>query len=75
MFRHKYTLFISTDGNYRLQRKNKKDDPEDVALNAGNSYFADVGPYREYLRHVNPSKDVRSNYKSFFQSLESKLLL
>ncbi|KAF8655209.1 hypothetical protein AX14_008200, partial [Amanita brunnescens Koide BX004] len=27
---HKYTLFLSVDGNFRLQWKNKRDDPDDV---------------------------------------------
>lgn len=34
-YRHKYTLFISADGNFRLQRKRKNDDPDDLALNGG----------------------------------------
>ena len=51
-FSHKYTLFLSTDGNFHLQRKNKHDDPDDVALNGGNAYFVDTGPYRDYLNHI-----------------------
>ncbi|KAJ6619149.1 hypothetical protein B0H10DRAFT_2217021 [Mycena sp. CBHHK59/15] len=31
--RHKFTLFLSADGNFKMQRKNKCDDPDDVALN------------------------------------------
>ncbi|KAJ6631636.1 hypothetical protein B0H10DRAFT_1938469 [Mycena sp. CBHHK59/15] len=33
--RHKFTLFLSADGNFKMQRKNKRDDPDDVALNYG----------------------------------------
>ncbi|KAF8057825.1 hypothetical protein FPV67DRAFT_1455922 [Lyophyllum atratum] len=50
---HKYTLFLSTDGNFRLQRKNKNDDPDDTALNNGNAYFVPTEAYKEYLRHTN----------------------
>ena len=51
-------MFISTDGNFRLQRKHKKDDPDDVALNAGNSYFVEAEGYRIYLLHVGDCIDV-----------------
>jgi hypothetical protein len=51
-------LFISTDGNFWLQRKLKKDDPDDVALNAGNSYFVEAEGYRIYLLHVGDGIDV-----------------
>ena len=51
-------MFISTDGNFRLQRKLKKDDPDDVALNAGNSYFVEAEGYRIYLLHVGDGIDV-----------------
>lgn len=50
--RHKYTLFISADGNFRLQRKRKNDDPDDVALNKGRSYFVESTSYKMYLEHA-----------------------
>jgi len=50
--RHKYTLFISADGNFRLQRKHKKDDPDDIALNEGRSYFVQSTSYKKYLTHI-----------------------
>ena len=50
--RHKYTLFVSADGNFRLQRKHKKDDPDDVALNEGRSYFVESASYKTYLKHA-----------------------
>ncbi|KAJ3520759.1 hypothetical protein NMY22_g12606 [Coprinellus aureogranulatus] len=40
--KHRYTLFISADGNFRLQRKAKNDDPDDVSLNEGHGYFANM---------------------------------
>lgn len=57
---HKYTLFLSTDGNFRLQRKNKNDDPDDVALNDGNGYFVRTEDYNEYLKQVKPASEVRT---------------
>jgi hypothetical protein len=50
--RHKHTLFISADGNFRLQRKHKRDDPDDVALNDGRSYFVESTSFKSYLTLV-----------------------
>ncbi|KAJ7052855.1 hypothetical protein C8F01DRAFT_1236176 [Mycena amicta] len=47
--RHTVTYFISADGNFKLQRKNKKDDPHDFALNDGNAYFVPTAEYRHYV--------------------------
>lgn len=58
-FRHKYTLFISADGNFKLQRKNKCGDPDDVSLNNGTGYFVEDKAYQKYLGHVGDCKDVR----------------
>ncbi|KAG6834489.1 hypothetical protein H0H93_009346 [Arthromyces matolae] len=52
---HKYTLFLSVDGNFRLQRKNKNTDPDDVALNNGNGYFVPSEPYKKYQEVVRKS--------------------
>ncbi|KAF9486051.1 hypothetical protein BDN70DRAFT_988377 [Pholiota conissans] len=54
---HKYTLFLSTDGNFRLQRKNKHDDPDDSALNNGRAYFVEEQDYIAYLNAVDQSDD------------------
>jgi cytidylate kinase len=55
---HKYTYFLSTDGNYRLQRKNKRDDPDVVALANGNGYFAETSAYRRYLKETVDTTEV-----------------
>jgi hypothetical protein len=56
--RHKYTLYLSVDGNFRLQRKNKTDDPDDVALNKGNGYFVENNAFKEYNKIVGETNDV-----------------
>ncbi|KAJ3558488.1 hypothetical protein NP233_g11498 [Leucocoprinus birnbaumii] len=56
---HIYTLFVSADGNFRLQRKRKNDDPNDKALNEGNAYFVDDSKFLEYLSGSG-GKDVTS---------------
>jgi len=60
--RHKYTLFLSVDGNFRLQRKDKKSDPDDIALNDGHGYFVKSDDFNSYLGVVKPSDDVRSSF-------------
>ncbi|TFK59993.1 hypothetical protein BDN72DRAFT_864703, partial [Pluteus cervinus] len=55
--RHKYTLFLSIDGNFRLQRANKRHDPDDVALINGNAYFVNEADYQEYLKGIVPSDE------------------
>ncbi|KAF7360834.1 hypothetical protein MSAN_01112700 [Mycena sanguinolenta] len=52
--RHKYTLYVSTDGNFKLQRKNKLDDPDDVALNNGHGYFVNTAEFQKYLDIAKP---------------------
>ncbi|KAJ7261480.1 hypothetical protein C8J57DRAFT_1634447 [Mycena rebaudengoi] len=54
---HKHTLFLSSDGNFKLQRKRKVDDPDDVALNAGNAYFPEDSQYRSYVAQIGPADD------------------
>jgi len=61
MYRHKFTLFVSVDGNFRLQRKRKNDDPEDFALNGGRAYFVEDEQYQQYLQFVDKPKEVRPN--------------
>ncbi|KAJ7609366.1 hypothetical protein DFH06DRAFT_1346392 [Mycena polygramma] len=50
--RHLYTFFLSSDGNFKLQRKRKVDDPDDVALNGGNAYFPEDTRYQAYVKEL-----------------------
>ncbi|KAF8221898.1 hypothetical protein L208DRAFT_1325446, partial [Tricholoma matsutake] len=52
-----YTLFLSMDGNFRLQQKRKNGDPDNVALNQGNAYFVENAQYKKYLACVQPDCD------------------
>ncbi|KAG6848173.1 hypothetical protein H0H93_002703 [Arthromyces matolae] len=54
---HKYTFFLSTDGNFRLQRKNKNNDEDDVALNNGNAYFVPTQAFKQYIDVVRSGKE------------------
>ncbi|TFK60905.1 hypothetical protein BDN72DRAFT_904576 [Pluteus cervinus] len=56
---HKYTLFLSLDGNFRLQRthSNKRRDADDVALLDGHAYFVNDPKYKAYLQGVDPSSE------------------
>ncbi|KAF5347890.1 hypothetical protein D9756_010191 [Leucocoprinus leucothites] len=49
---HLYTLFLSLDGNYRLQRKRKNNDPHDSALNAGHAYFVESNAFKQHMTKV-----------------------
>ncbi|KAJ3567379.1 hypothetical protein NP233_g6404 [Leucocoprinus birnbaumii] len=56
---HIYTLYVSADGNFRLQRKRKNDDPNDKGLNGGNAYFVNDDSFHEYLESQGLSvKDI-----------------
>ncbi|TFK71384.1 hypothetical protein BDN72DRAFT_895628 [Pluteus cervinus] len=57
---HKYSLFLSIDGNFRLQRThtNKRRDADDVALIDGHGYFVNDSDYTKYLQGVDPSSEV-----------------
>ena len=59
---HKYTLFLSVDGNFHLQRKNKKSDPDDTALNDSHAYFMKLEDFNTYLGVVKPSDEVRKSF-------------
>ncbi|PPQ75117.1 hypothetical protein CVT26_008295 [Gymnopilus dilepis] len=54
---HKYTLFLSIDGNFKLRRKNKRGDPNDVSLNDGRGYFVPSLPYANYLEHTQNERE------------------
>ncbi|KAF7760546.1 hypothetical protein Agabi119p4_11222 [Agaricus bisporus var. burnettii] len=55
---HKYTLFLSADGNFRLQRKRKIHDRLDKSLNAGNGYFVEDSKYRHYIKSLRNEVDT-----------------
>ncbi|KAF7293652.1 hypothetical protein MIND_01145100 [Mycena indigotica] len=55
--RHKYTLFVSADGNFKLQRKNKRDDPNGIALNGGNAFFGPKHKTAAYVEKMPKSED------------------
>ncbi|KIJ32280.1 hypothetical protein M422DRAFT_52965 [Sphaerobolus stellatus SS14] len=50
--RHKHTLFLNVDGNFRLSQKAKKDDPNDTSLANGQAYFVEDTAYAEFLAEV-----------------------
>jgi len=60
--RHVIQLFLAIDGNFRLQKKKKNDDPDDVALMEGLGYFPPDIRYRDYLARVGDSKEVCAIY-------------
>ncbi|KAJ7883160.1 hypothetical protein B0H14DRAFT_2564961 [Mycena olivaceomarginata] len=54
--RHKYTLYVSADGNFKLQRKGKRADPDDFALNSGNTYFPPNEDFKVYAKLIKSEK-------------------
>ncbi|KAJ7921959.1 hypothetical protein B0H13DRAFT_1866198 [Mycena leptocephala] len=44
--------------NFKLQRKNKRDDPNDFALNDGRSYFVESEDYKSYLKVAKPVEEL-----------------
>ncbi|KAJ3558237.1 hypothetical protein NP233_g11547 [Leucocoprinus birnbaumii] len=60
-----YALFVSADGNFRLQRKRKNNDPNDKALNKGNDYFVDDTKFHECLTGSKGNNVCDPGYHSF----------
>lgn len=56
--RHVVQLFLALDGNFKLKKKKKNDDPDDVALMDGLSYFPHEASLQEYLTKTGNSKEV-----------------
>ncbi|KAF8143056.1 hypothetical protein K438DRAFT_2111109 [Mycena galopus ATCC 62051] len=54
--RHKYTLFLSTNSDFKLQRKKKREDPDDFALNDGNAYFPPNEDFKAYGELIKEEK-------------------
>ena len=57
---HKYTLFISANGTFKLQWKNKHSDLDDVSLNNSHGYFVANASYCVYLTHVGDCHEVHA---------------
>ncbi|KAJ3560759.1 hypothetical protein NP233_g10624 [Leucocoprinus birnbaumii] len=55
---HIFTLIVSLDGNFRLQSKKKKGDPNDTALCGGNAYFVEDTAYLEYLKRIGKADEA-----------------
>ncbi|KAK6980699.1 hypothetical protein R3P38DRAFT_2579553 [Favolaschia claudopus] len=65
--KHKFTLYLSVDGNFKLQKKNKqsRQDPDDFALNDGHGYFVETKEFEEYLSVVRPEPETVSTCSHF----------
>lgn len=48
--RHKYTLFLAIDGNYRAVLKKKRHDVNDVPLLDGRGYFVESSDFAKYVK-------------------------
>ncbi|KAJ7883925.1 hypothetical protein B0H14DRAFT_2564692 [Mycena olivaceomarginata] len=46
------------DGNFKMQRKNKQDDPNDMGLNGGNAYCVPEMRHKSYLGSLKPSDET-----------------
>jgi hypothetical protein len=58
-------LFLSADGNFRLQRKNKRGDPDDVSLNDGRAYFVENSNFLKYVEEVGDSPEVSYSFVNY----------
>lgn len=50
------------DGNFQCNKMKKNSDPDDISLFQGNAYFPKDDLYKEYLRNVPKSEEVRPLY-------------
>ncbi|EIN05125.1 hypothetical protein PUNSTDRAFT_30488, partial [Punctularia strigosozonata HHB-11173 SS5] len=55
--RHLRSLILSADGHFGLQRKSKKDDPDDISLVAGRAFFPDESTFKSYLAKIKSSEE------------------
>lgn len=53
------TLFLSVDGNFRLQLKKKLRDVMDIHLHDGHAYFRNEEEYKKYLATAKDDRVVR----------------
>lgn len=56
--RHIYRLWLSADGNFSAVKKKKQDDPDDLSLGDGHTYFAEDSTYKTYLGKVGETQEV-----------------
>jgi hypothetical protein len=56
--RHLNQLYLTTDGNHKLQRKKKHGDPEDASLLGDSGYFPNHQDYAKYIAALGESTDV-----------------
>ncbi|KAJ7747582.1 hypothetical protein B0H14DRAFT_3514007 [Mycena olivaceomarginata] len=54
--RHKMTGFYSGDANFKMQRSNKVDDPDDFALNNGRAYIPPNEDFKAYVKLIKKEK-------------------
>lgn len=57
--RYIHACELGGDGNHRLQKKIKRDDPDDVSLSEGLGYFVDREKMKIYLDNVDLEAAVR----------------
>lgn len=50
--RYIHACELGGDGNHGLQKKRKRDDPEDVSLCEGKGYFVDPATMKSYLESI-----------------------
>lgn len=64
--RYIHACELGGDGNHGLQKKRKRDDPEDVSLSEGKGYFVDPATMKLYLEGIEAeaavSEPVRKRY-------------
>ena len=60
--RHALQLYLSLNGNFRLQKKKKNNDPDDVTLMKGLTGFPPESPFQDYLLRVGESKEVSCKF-------------
>jgi hypothetical protein len=65
--RHKMTAFYSGDANFKMQRSNKVDDPDDFALNNGRAYIPPNEDFKAYVKLIKKEKpeEVRSLFSIY----------
>ncbi|KAJ7840970.1 hypothetical protein B0H14DRAFT_2587184 [Mycena olivaceomarginata] len=54
--RHKMTGFYSGDANFKMQRSNKVDDPDDFTLNNGGAYIPPNEDFKVYVKLIKKEK-------------------